>query len=305
MLLFRPLKDKLGLSKVRFAVTGSSVLSLDTFRLIHAIGVELRQNYASTEAGLISSHGKGEIAFESVGRPALGTEVRVTDEGELLVRSSSMFTGYHKNPEKTETVLTRGWCHTGDAVNINEKGHLIFLDRLEHMGELRSGIKYAPQYIEGRLRFSPYIKDAMVIGGKDKDFVSAIVNMDFTMVGKWAERNRIPYTTFVDLSQKREVADLIQKDLMRVNSYLPESARVRKFVLLHKEFDPDDAELTRTRKLRREFMEERYRDLIKGIYDGGDEVKVEASVTYRDGRKGTVATAIKVRTVAEGPTSNG
>jgi long-chain acyl-CoA synthetase len=305
MLLFRPLKDKLGLSKVRFAVTGSSVLSLDTFRLIHAIGVELRQNYASTEAGLISCHGKGEIAFESVGRPALGTEVRVTDEGELLVRSSSMFTGYHKSPEKTATVLTRGWCHTGDAVNINEKGHLIFLDRLEHMGELRSGIKYAPQYIEGRLRFSPYIKDAMVIGGKDKDFVSAIVNMDFTMVGKWAERNRIPYTTFVDLSQKREVADLIQKDLMRVNSYLPEPARVRKFVLLHKEFDPDEAELTRTRKLRREFMEERYCDLITGIYDGGDEIKVEASVTYRDGRKGTVATAIKVRAVAEGPASNG
>ena len=305
LLLFRPLKDKLGLSKVRFAVTGSSVLSLDTFRLIHAIGVELRQNYASTEAGLISSHGKGEIAFESVGRPALGTEVRVTDEGELLVRSSSMFTGYHKNLEKTEAVLTQGWCHTGDAVNINEKGHLIFLDRLDHMGELRSGIKYAPQYIEGRLRFSPYIKDAMVIGGKDKDFVSAIVNMDFTMVGKWAERNRIPYTTFVDLSQRKEVADLIQKDLMRVNSYLPEPARVRKFVLLHKEFDPDEAELTRTRKLRREFMEERYRDLIKGVYDGSDEIEVEASVTYRDGRKGTVATAIKVRTVAEGPTSNG
>ncbi len=305
LLLFRPLKDKLGLSKVRFAVTGSSVLSLDTFRLIHAIGVELRQNYASTEAGLISSHGKGEIAFESVGRPALGTEVRVTDEGELLVRSSSMFTGYHKNLEKTEAVLTRGWCHTGDAVNINEQGHLIFLDRLDHMGELRSGIKYAPQYIEGRLRFSPYIKDAMVIGGKDKDFVSAIVNMDFAMVGKWAERNRIPYTTFVDLSQRKEVADLIQKDLMRVNSYLPEPARVRKFVLLHKEFDPDEAELTRTRKLRREFMEERYRDLIEGIYDGGDEIEVEASVTYRDGRKGTVATAIKVRTVAEGPTSNG
>jgi long-chain acyl-CoA synthetase len=305
LLLFRPLKDKLGLSKVRFAVTGSSVLSLDTFRLIHAIGIELRQNYASTEAGLISSHGKGEIAFESVGRPALGTEVRVTDEGELLVRSSSMFTGYHKNPEKTEAVLTGGWCHTGDAVNINEKGHLIFLDRLDHMGELRSGIKYAPQYIEGRLRFSPYIKDAMVIGGKDKDFVSAIVNMDFTMVGKWAERNRIPYTTFVDLSQKKEVADLIQKDLMRVNSYLPEPARVRKFALLHKEFDPDEAELTRTRKLRREFMEERYRDLIKGVYDGSDEIEVEASVTYRDGRKGTVATAIKVRTVAEGPTSNG
>ncbi len=214
LLLFRPLKDKLGLSHIRFAVTGSSVLSLDTFRLIHAIGVELRQNYASTEAGLISSHGEGEIAFESVGRPALGTEVRVTDAGELLVRSDCMFSGYLKNPEKTASALVDGWLHTGDAVNINEKGHLIFLDRLVDMGELKSGAKYAPQYIEGRLRFSPYIKDAMVVGGKDKDFVSAIINMDFAMVGKWAERHKIPYTTFVDLSQKEEVAELIEKDLL-------------------------------------------------------------------------------------------
>jgi len=299
-LLFRPLKDKLGLSKVRFAVTGSSVLSLDTFQLIHAIGIELRQNYASTEAGFISSHGKGEIAFESVGRPALGTETRVTDEGELLVRSGSMFTGYHKDPERTAVMLKDGWCHTGDAVNIDENGHLIFLDRLDHMGELSSGIKYAPQYIEGRLRFSPYIKDAMVIGGKDKDFVSAIINMDFAMVGKWAERKRLPYTTFVDLSQKKEVADLVQGDLVRVNSYLPELARVRKFVLMHKEFDPDEAELTRTRKLRREFMEERYRDLIEAMYKEGEEVKVEAPVTYRDGRSGIVTTSIKVRSVSKG-----
>ena len=304
-LLFKPLKDKLGLSKVRFAVTGSSVLSLDTFRLIHAIGIELRQNYASTEAGLISSHGKGEINFESVGRPALDTEVRITDEGELLVRSDSMFSGYYKDPEKTAAVLIDGWCHTGDAVNINEEGHLIFLDRLEHLGELSSGIKYAPQYSEGRLRFSPYIKDAMVIGGKDKDFVSAIINIDFTMVGKWAERNRLPYTTFVDLSQKAEVAELVQKDLVRVNSYLPEPARVRKFVLMHKEFDPDEAELTRTRKLRREYMEERYKDLIRGMYDGSEEIKVEAEVTYRDGRKGVVSTGIKVRSVSEGLLKDG
>ena len=300
LLLFRPLKDRLGLSRVRFAVTGSSVLSLDTFRLIHAIGIELRQNYASTEAGFISSHSQGEIDFESVGRPALNTEVRVTDEGELLVRSASMFSGYHKDPQKTAEVLVDGWCHTGDAVNIDDKGHLIFLDRLEHMGELSSGVRYAPQYIEGRLRFSPYIKDAMVIGGKDKDFVSAIINIDFTMVGKWAERNRLPYTTFVDLSQKKEVADLIEKDLARVNSYLPEPARVRRFVLMHKEFDPDEAELTRTRKLRREFMEERYKELIDAMYQDGKEVKVQAPVTYRDGRRGVVTTSIKVREVTQG-----
>ncbi len=295
LLLFRALKDQLGLSRVRFAVTGSSVLSLDTFRLIHAIGVELRQNYGSTEAGLISSHGEGEIKFESVGRPALGTEVRITDEGELLVRNNSLFNGYHKDSQKTVETLVDGWCRTGDAVNIDEDGHLLFIDRLEHMGQLSSGIKYAPQYVEGRLRFSPYIKDAMVIGGKDKEFVSAILNIDFAMVGKWAERNRIPYTTFVDLSQKEEVANLVQKDLVRVNGYLPEPARVRRFVLLHKEFDADEAELTRTRKLRREFMEERYKELIKAIYEAGKEINVKAPVTYRDGRKGVVATSIKVR----------
>ncbi|MDD5288945.1 MAG: AMP-binding protein [Dehalococcoidales bacterium] len=298
--LFRPLLDKLGLINVRFAVTGSSVLSLDTFRLIHAIGVELRQNYASTEAGLISSHGKGEIDFESVGRPAVNTEVRITSAGELLVRSDSMFSGYHNNPQKTAEVLIDGWCHTGDAVNVNEKGHLIFLDRMDHMGELRSGIKYAPQYIEGRLRFSPYIKDAMVIGGKDRDYVTAIVNIDFTMVGKWAEKHHIAYTTFVDLSQKDEIADLIQKDIRRVNSYLPESSRTHKFVLMHKEFDADEAELTRTRKLRREFMEARYFDLITAVYQNKDEIQVNAPVTYRDGRKGNVSTSIKIRTVTEG-----
>jgi len=305
LVLFRPLKDSLGLSKVRFAVTGSSVLSLDTFRLIHAIGIELRQNYASTEAGFISSHGKGEIKFESVGRPALGTEVRITDAGELLVRSDCMYGGYHKDPEKTMASLIGGWCHTGDAVHIDETGHLIFLDRLEHMGELSSGIKYAPQYIEGRLRFSPYIKDAMVIGGRDREFVSAIINIDFAMVGKWAERNSIPYTTFVDLSQKKEVADLVQKDLVRVNGYLPEPTRVRKFVLMHKEFDPDEAELTRTRKLRRDFMEQRYKELIDTLYEDGQEINVKAPVTYRDGRKGMVTTSIKVRSVSEGLAKNG
>ena len=272
-------------------------MSLDAFRLIHAIGIELRQNYASTEAGFISSHGKGDIAFESVGRPALGTEVRLTDDGELLVRSDCMFNGYYEDREKTTATLIDGWCHTGDAVHINEGGHLIFLDRLEHMGELSSGIKYAPQYIEGRLRFSPYIKDAMVIGGKDKEFVSAILNIDFAIVGKWAEHNRIPYTTFVDLSQKKEVADLVQKDLVRVNGYLPEQARVRRFVLLHKEFDPDEAELTRTRKLRRDFMEKRYKDLIDAIYRNEDKIDVNAPVTYRDGRTGVVTTSIRVRNV--------
>ncbi len=293
-LLFRPLKDRLGLSKVRFAVTGSSVLSLDTFRLIHAIGIELRQTYASTEAGFISSHTKGEIDFQSVGRPALDVEVRIARDGELLVRSDCLFKEYLNEPEKTGAVKIKGWCHTGDAVNINESGHLIFLDRVEHMGTLVTGARYAPQYIEGRLRFSPYIKDAMVIGGKDKSFVAAMINIDFAMVGKWAERKGITYTTFVDLSQKEEVANLIKKDLTRVNSYLPDLSRVKRYMLMHKEFDPDEAELTRTRKLRREFMQMRYKPLIDAIYSGENSLNVDASVTYRDGRKGVVSTGIRI-----------
>ncbi len=297
--LFKPLKDRLGLSRVRLAVTGGSVLSPHILRLIHAIGIELRQNYVTTEAGFISSHSSGEIKLESVGRPALGTEVRVSTSGELLVRSDSVFSGYHKDPTRTEATLVNGWCRTGDAVNIDEDGHLIYLDRLEHMGELSSGAQYSPQYIESQLRFSTYIKNAIVIGGKHRDFVSAILNVDFALLAKWAEHHHLAYTAFADLSQKEEVADLVRGDLARLNSYLPEHARVKKFVLLHKEFDPDEAELTRTRKLRRAFIEERYRDLIDTIYRGGREVEVKVPITYRDGKKGIVTTAIKVRTVSD------
>jgi long-chain acyl-CoA synthetase len=305
LVLFRALKERLGLSRVRFAVTGGSVLSPDTLRLIHAIGVELRQNYVTTEAGFIASHGSGEVKLESVGRPALGTEVRISDAGELLVRSDSMFSGYHRDPAKTAAVLVAGWYHTGDAVNIDEDGHLVYLDRLEHVGELSSGVKYAPQYIESQLRFSPYIKNAIVIGGRDREFVSAIINVDFAVLAKWAEHHGVTYTTFADLSQKATVADLVREDLLRVNSYLTEPARVRKFVLLHKEFDPDEAELTRTRKLRRAFIEERYRDLISTIYRGGEEMQVKVPVTYRDGRKGVLGMAIKVRGVSDGVMRHG
>ena len=304
LVLFKPLKERWGLSRVKIAVTGGSVLSPDTLRLIHAIGLELRQNYVSTEAGFISSHSRGEINLESVGRPALGTEVRVTNNGELLVRSDSMFSGYYKDPIRTTATLVDSWCRTGDAINIDGGGHLIYLERLEHMGELSSGVQYAPQYIESQLRFSTYIKNVMVIGGKDRDFVSALINVDFAMLAKWAEHNRLTYTTFADLSQRNEVAELVWQDLARVNSYLPEPARVKKFVLLHKEFDPDEAELTRTRKLRRAFIEERYRELIDTIYSGGKEIEAKMPVTYRDGRKGMVTTVIKVRSLADRFTGN-
>jgi long-chain acyl-CoA synthetase len=301
LLLFKPLRDRLGLSKVRFAVTGGSVTSLDVFRFINGIGVELRQNYASTEAGFISSHRQGEIRLETVGRPAPAVEVRVAETGELLVRSECVFSGYLNDVQKTRQTLVGGWCHTGDAVRIDDEGQLVFIDRLDHMGELSSGAKYAPQYIEGRLRSSKYIKNALVIGDKDKAFVSAILNVDPNVVRRWAEHQGVDFATFVDLSQKKEIAELIAEDLVGVNRELPESARVKRFVLLHKEFDPDEAELTRTRKLRRRFIEQRYQDLIDAIYNGTTTVDVQAMITYRDGRKGVVTTSINIWSIPDEP----
>ena len=298
-LLFRPLKDKVGLNNLKAAITGSSALSLDTFKLIHGLGIPLRQAYAGTEGGFISGH-KEVIDFETIGPPVKGTEIKVTDRGEAAVRSDCIFSGYFKDPDKTKECLKDGWFYTGDALNITGDGHLVFLDRLADLGELATGVKYAPQYIEGRLRFSPWIKDAFVTGGKDRDYPVAVVNIDFDMVGKWAEQNRISFTTFTDLSQKPEIAELIRKDLRRVNRFLPEGSKVLKFTCLHKEFDPDEAELTRTRKLRRGFIETKYNDMIEAMYADKQEVLTRSEITYRDDRKGVITTAVKIRRVEEG-----
>ncbi len=299
-LVFRPLRDKIGYTKTKYPVAGSAFLSPDILRYIHAIGLKPRQYYGSTEGGTVVGHQSEDgIRVDTIGPPVPGVEVRLSDDGELLVSSECLFSGYYKNPEATQKVLEGRWFHSGDACYINEEGHVIFLDRASELGQFASGEKYAPTYIEAKLRFSPYIRDAITIGGKDKEYLSVIIDINFDNVGKWAEKNRIPYTTFVDLSQKEEVAELVVKDIHRVNRVLPEAIKVKKFVLLHKEFDPDEAELTRTRKLRRGFFEDKYRELINGIYEGKETAPVEAGVTYRDGRKGTVKTALKIRTVGE------
>ena len=187
-----------------------------------------------------------------------------------------------------------GWFYTGDAGYIDEDGHLIYLDRVKDLMELAGGEWFSPQYVEGRLKFSPYVKDVMAIGGAERAFVAAIINIDFDNVGRWAESRGLAYTTFVDLSQKPEVYDLIRADVEGVNRTLPRPARVRKFVLLHKEFDPDEAELTRTRKLRRGFMETRYDEMIEAMYSGRYSVVVRAEVKYRDGRTGVIETPVRV-----------
>ncbi len=292
--LFAPLRDKLGLIRAKSAYTAGAALSPDVVRFFRAIGVNIRNLFGSTEAIIHTLHIGDDVKFETVGVPPPGVQLRITPEGEIIVKSQAVFQGYYKNPEATAKALHEGWFHTGDAGYLRDDGHLIYLDRVKDLLELATGDKFSPQYIEGRLKFSPYIKDVMVVGGRERAFVTAIINIDFANVGRWAEKRRITYTTFVDLSQKPEVYDLIKQDVLRVNESLPPPARVKSFVLLHKEFDPDEGDLTRTRKLRRNVMEDRYRDLIEAMYNGKAEVRVSAPVKYRDGRTGVIETAVRV-----------
>ncbi len=297
--LFRPMRDKLGLTRIRSAYSSGAALNPDVIRFFRAIGVNIKQLYGSTEAQAHTLHIGQDVKFESVGVPLPGMQIRITEEREILVSGPSVFQGYYKDPQATAKALYvdeegRRWFRTGDAGYLDEDGHLIYLDRMKDMITLASGEKYSPQYIEGRLKFSPYVRDVMSIGGEDKPFVTALITIDFENVGRWAERRGLAYTTFVDLSQKPEVYQLIRKDVEAVNRTLPPAARVRRFVLLHKEFDPDDAELTRTRKLRRGLLAERYADIIAAMYRGEQAVQVRAAVKYRDGREGVVETAVHV-----------
>ncbi|MDE3089552.1 MAG: AMP-binding protein [Chloroflexota bacterium] len=292
--VFAALRDKLGLSHIKSAYSSGAALSPDVVRFFRAIGVNIRNLFGSTEAIIHTLHVGNDVKFETVGVPPPGVELKISPEGEIIVKSPMVFQGYYKNPETTAKALQDGWFHTGDAGYLRDDGHLIYLDRVKDLLELATGDKFSPQYIEGRLKFSQYVKDVMVVGGHERTYVTAVINIDFANVGRWAEKKRIAYTTFVDLSQKPEVYDLIKQDVLRVNDTLPPPARVKSFVLLHKEFDPDEGDLTRTRKLRRNVMEERYRDLIEAMYSGKDEVRVSAAVKYRDGRAGVIETAVRV-----------
>jgi long-chain acyl-CoA synthetase len=296
-IVFRPLRDRIGFTKNKVGYTAGAAISPDMMKLFHAIGINIKNLYGTTEASLISLHKDDDIRYETIGVPFKGCEVKVSEEGEILVKSNGVFVGYYKNSEATAKVLKDGYYHTGDA-GLFDKGHLVYLDRVEEMIELSDGKKFSPQYTEIRLRFSPYVKDAMVFGGEGKPFVSAILNIDYDNVGKWAERRKMTYTTYIDLSQKKEVRDLLKGIVKNVNSVLPEYARIKAFVSLHKEFDADEAELTRTRKLKRKPIEERYQDILTGIYEKRESIKVESQVAYRDGRVGMVRTEVIVNYVS-------
>ena len=292
--VFQPLRDKIGLTRARTALTAGAALSPDVIRFFRALGVELRQLYASTES-TGTMHAPGDVKLASVGVVMPGVEVKIADDQEILLRTDASFSGYYGDPDKTAEVLDdEGWYYTGDAGYIGSDGHLIYLDRVSDMIELANGETFSPQYIEGRLKFSPYIQDVMAVGGFDMHFVTTIININFENVARWAEKNRIAYTTFVDLSQKQEVYDLIQKEVERVNETLPPPARVKKFVILHKAFDADEAELTRTRKLRRRALEQKYGQMLDAMYGDLEKVVVSAEVKYRDGRTGVVETAVRV-----------
>lgn len=293
----KKLKDHLGLSRVRNAYTGGAAMGPDHFRFFHALGVNLKQIYGQTEvAGISVVHQTGDIKFDTVGHPIPGTEIKITEEGEIITRSPSVFLGYYKNPEATESTLKDGWLYSGDKGFIDDDGHLVVFDRTKDVFTLIDGRPFAPQYLETRLKFSPYIKDSWVIG-HNRDYISAVMCIDYTVVGNWADAKKLNYTSYQELSQMPEVYDLVEKQIRQANKDLPDVAKVRRFINLYKELDPDDDELTRTRKLRRAFVEKRYKEIVDALYSDKDTVHIDTIIRYEDGRESHIKTDLRIVTI--------
>jgi long-chain acyl-CoA synthetase len=295
--MFRPLKDRLGFSNIRSAMTGGAALGPDTFKFFHALGISLKQIYGQTEiSGISCIHPDDDINPDTMGKPIPETEIKISPQGEILSKSPAVFVGYYKQPEETAKTVIEGWLHSGDAGYLTEDGHIVVIDRLKDVMSLKDGTKFSPQFIENKLKFSPYIKEAVTVGN-NRDFIIAMICIDYGIVGNWAEKNKINYTTYTDLSSKPEVIKLIQKEVEKVNKGLPENARIKRFVLLYKELDPDDDELTRTRKVRRHFVEEKYKEIIEAMYEGKSEIKLEAVIKFQDGKTSTIRTVMKITDV--------
>jgi long-chain acyl-CoA synthetase len=293
----KKLKDHLGLSRVRNAYTGGAAMGPDHFRFFHALGVNLKQIYGQTEvAGISVVHRTGDIKFDTVGHPIPGTEIKITEDGEIITKSPSVFLGYYKNPEATEKTIKDGWLYSDDKGFIDDDGHLVVFDRTKDVFTLRDGRPFSPQYLETRLKFSPYVKDSWVIGDK-KDYVTAVLCIDYSVVGKWADDKKLNYTSYPELSQKPEVYDLVESQVREANKDLPESARVHKFTNLYKELDADDDELTRTRKLRRAFVEKRYEDIVDALYSDREMVHIDTKIKYEDGRQAHIKTDMQIKKV--------
>jgi long-chain acyl-CoA synthetase len=294
-LVYGPIKDQFGLSRLRGAFTGGEAMGEDTFVFYRALGIKLRQLYGQTETSAYNAmQGVDEVRLHTVGRPLPGVDLKISDAGEILVRSDSVFSGYFKQEEATRESLEDGWLHSGDAGYLEPDGHLVVLGRLSDVVHTASGGRYIPNYIENRLKFSPYVKDAAVLGS-GRDALSAIICIDKEAVGLWAELRGISYISFADLSQKPQVITLIAAAVKHVNGALPAGLQLRRFVCLHKEFDADDGEITRTRKIRRNVVEERYKPIIDAIYGRQNTVLMKAKISYESGEVGVTERTLSVQ----------
>lgn len=300
--VYGPLKNALGFSNVRVGYTAGEAIGPEIFDFYRSLGINLKQLYGQTEATVfITAQPDGEVRSDTVGVPSPGVELRIADNGEVFYRSPGVFVEYYKNPESTaDTKDAEGWVATGDAGFIEEgTGHLRIIDRAKDVGKMADGSLFAPKYVENKLKFFPNILEVVVFG-TGRTECTAFVNIDLTAVGNWAERNNIAYSSYQELAGHQRVMDMIQSHVEEVNASVAEDdmlsgCQVHRFVVLHKELDADDGELTRTRKVRRRIIEEKYADIIAALYDGSDQISTRTEVTYEDGRKGFISATLEIR----------
>ena len=297
---YGPVRDQLGLRRARWFYTGGAPLGPETFRFFRSLGVNLKQVWGATElSGLASLQPDGEANPDTVGPVVASTELRISADGEVQIRSPAVFRGYYKQPQATRDALTAdGWYRTGDSGYVDERGHLVVIDRAKDVGKLTDGTPFAPQFIENKLKFSPFIGEAVAFGD-GRPFVAAMIAIDLDTLGNWAERHNLAYTSFQDLSAKPEVRGLIRDEIVKCNASLSASARIGRFMLLNKEFDADDNEITRTRKVRRRFVAEKYAAVVDAFYNGAHQVDLTTEITYEDGRKARLNSTIAIEDVAE------
>ena len=299
-ILFKALRDRLGFTNLTSAATGGAALGPDTFRFFQALGVPLKQIYGQTETmGAYTVHRGNDVDFDTVGVPFdSGIEVKVIDPdhngvGEIVTRHPNMFAGYYRAEAATVADLRDGWMHTGDAGFFDKKGHLVIIDRIKDIATTARGDRFSPQYLENKLKFSPYVAEAVILGDK-RDYLAAMICIRFSILSKWAEKNRISFTTYSDLSSKPEVYEMVRSEVEKVNAGLPEAQRISKFLLLYKELDADDGELTRTRKVRRNVINDKYGTIIDAIYADQKAIDVDTTITFQDGTKQRIRTVLKV-----------
>ncbi len=295
---FMHIRDYLGLRFMKTGITGGAILGPDTFKWFHAVGLNLGEIYGLSEATPLTAHGT-DVKIGTIGKCFPGVEVRTSDDGELQFKYPFPFKGYYKNQEATLKTIQDGWLNTGDAGTVDEDGHVIIYDRVKDMMELKDGTKYSAPYIENRVKFNPYIRECLVVGSKERDYLFAIIIIDFANLGRWAEKNRISYTTFADLCQKEEVYEMFLESLKEINRTLPGNARLKKFINLYKEFDADEGELTRSGKIKRKFLYDKYDYLINSVYEGKQVIPMTTEIVYHDGKKGKISADLKVRDIPD------